>query len=175
LPLIALALMLGCATPAVVVQTADTPLPAATPEEADTPQPTFTPGPTRTRLPTRTPASTATRVPSVTPRPSRTAAPTSVPLLPGAALTLADFPDEFLQLNASDLARLGMSQEQIESQLGSGFTTAKPVNFTAFMYNDLDRYQLVFAVLYYPLTASEQAGLDWASTADVMSGVRARL
>jgi hypothetical protein len=161
LPLVALALVLGCALPTTVLRTPATSQPIATPEDTHTPAPTRTPLPTRTaRPPAGTPANTATRVPSLTPRPTRTAAPTAVSLLPGAALTLADFPDGFLQLDQRELALLGMSQEQIERQLGSSFIAAQPVNFTAFMNNDLVTYQLVFAVLYDPLSTSEQAGLD---------------
>jgi hypothetical protein len=109
--------------------------------------PTVTPSPTSTSTPTSTPTATAT----LTPTPTLTATPTQTPKpdLSGAVLSLADLPEGFEEVSATEM---GLKTED----LATAFFEPDRV----FVFIRPEPLQMVFGVNYLLATSSQRTLFD---------------
>jgi hypothetical protein len=138
--------------------------PTATPTATPTNTPTNTPRPTNTPKPTNTPIPpTAPPKPTNTPiPPTETFKPTAPPVvdLSSAVLMGKDLPAGFQALSAADLKQLNLSESDLAQAFSGASTTARPMNFTAFLNSNPQKFQIVLSFLLYPLTTLEKAAFD---------------
>lgn len=132
---------LGCGVTEQIVALVRTPTPTAT----ATPTITLTPTATSTQTPTSTPTSTPTA--------------TATPNLVDAKIGFQDLPSGFLQISPTDLASIGGSDRHI--LVLNKYTSSRYSNFVGFI-RTMPSPVFALSLIYYPLSALEQAGFDSA-------------
>ena len=81
------------------------------------------------------------------------------PNLTGVQLTINDLPSGYKQLSDQELTSLGITKENFASAFKGAFSNASPQNFTVFTNPSNNNGELVFSVLFYPISQGDIA--DW--------------